>query len=100
MQSTRPLVWVAAALFLLVDESLVILGEYYHHVYRTSSIHFWIAPIMCIGPLLVGYNFEGAIRKDSESRDHMETGLEASAMIGILVLAAYTTIACAVARFI
>jgi hypothetical protein len=70
----------------------VILSEWYCHLYRTDSFHFWIVPFMCIVPMVVGYSFQGTARKDAESRSCAEAGIETSAMIGFLVGVAYVAI--------
>jgi hypothetical protein len=95
LRSARPVVWAGAALFFVIAEGSVIASEWYRRLYRIDSFHFWFVPIMCIVPLIIGYNLQSTAVRDSVSRACAEAGIETSAMIGVLVLAAYVVIATA-----
>jgi hypothetical protein len=99
LRSARPVAWVGAVLFFLIAEGSVIASEWYRHLYRTGSFHFWFVPIMCIMPLALGYNVDSTVRRDSAIRGYAESGTETSSRLGMLVLTAYVAIATAAVNY-
>ena len=99
LRIARPFAWLGAAFFFVVAEGFVMSAEWNHHIYRIESLRFWFVPIMSIVPLLVASAFERSVRRESESRGYAETGIDASAMMGMLALAAYSSMVCALCIF-
>jgi FtsH-binding integral membrane protein len=100
LRALRTVAWIGSAVAFVGAEVLVILSEWYRHLYRIETFHFWFVPIMCVVPLMVGFNFDRSIRRESKCRGSGEAGIDTSAMIGILIFTAYVAIATTAVNFL
>lgn len=96
----RPYAWAGALLFFVIVEGLLITAEIYHHLNNASPFHFWSLLILCVAPLIVGYNLAGTFRRAAQNQDCPDMANAASTSIAWMTLVAYAVLTGVVAFFL